>query len=140
MPEPHFNFYGLQSTGWFLVSVTAVVVALGLIAALLRYERRLVSRRVGTALLVLRTGVLAVLLLAFLEPTLAWDFDRERRGRILVALDVSGTLVGDLAVREVARIAPTGTNTFVWGVQLHQGSLYAIDMLSGLFQLGTSGF
>ena len=58
----------------------------------------------------------------------------------VVALDVSGTLVGDLGVREVARIAPTGTNTFVWGVQLHQGSLYAIDMLSGLLQLGTSGF
>lgn len=58
----------------------------------------------------------------------------------VVALDVSGTLAGDLAAREVARIEPSGDDTFVWGVQLHQGSVYAVDMLSGLWQLGTSGF
>jgi hypothetical protein len=58
----------------------------------------------------------------------------------VVALDVSGTLIGDLATREVARIEPAGAGTFVWGVQLHQGSLYAIDMLSGLWQLEASGF
>ena len=58
----------------------------------------------------------------------------------VVALDVSGTLAGDLAGREVARIQPGGDGAFVWGVQLHRGSLYAIDMLSGLWQLGTSGF
>jgi hypothetical protein len=54
----------------------------------------------------------------------------------VVALDVSGTLSGDLSDRLVARIAPGGTgDTFVWGVQLAGGSLYAIDMLSGLWQL-----
>lgn len=58
----------------------------------------------------------------------------------VVALDVSGTLLGDLAARQVARLEPAGAETFVWGVQLHQGSLYAIDMLSGLWQLGSSGF
>jgi hypothetical protein len=54
----------------------------------------------------------------------------------VVALDVSGTLAGDLSSRLIARIAPGGAgNTYVWGVQLSGGSLYAIDMLSGLWQL-----
>ncbi|MEO6057135.1 MAG: hypothetical protein ABIQ49_09880 [Gemmatimonadales bacterium] len=56
----------------------------------------------------------------------------------VVALDVSGTLAGDLSNRLIARIAPGGAgNTFTWGVQLSGGSLYAIDMLSGLWQLRT---
>ncbi|HQR16940.1 MAG TPA: hypothetical protein PK948_01145 [Gemmatimonadales bacterium] len=54
----------------------------------------------------------------------------------VVALDVSGTLAGDLADREISRIAPGGNgNTFTWGVMLHNGSVYASDMLSGLWQL-----
>jgi hypothetical protein len=54
----------------------------------------------------------------------------------VVALDVSGTLSGDLSSRLISRVAPGGTgNTFTWGVQLAGGSLYAIDMLSGLWQL-----
>ena len=92
MPEPRLNLYGMQSTGWFLAGLAAIVLALVLIAVLLRYERRLVSRRVGAALLLLRAAVLLVLLAAFLEPTLTWDFDREQRGRILVAFDVSESM------------------------------------------------
>jgi hypothetical protein len=54
----------------------------------------------------------------------------------VVALDVSGTLSGDLASRLLAQARPGGPrNTFTWGVQLANGSLYAIDMLSGLWQL-----
>ncbi|MGH7528546.1 MAG: LVIVD repeat-containing protein [Gemmatimonadales bacterium] len=54
----------------------------------------------------------------------------------VVALDVSGTLAGDLQGRLISRLAPGGSeNTFTWGVQLAGGSLYAIDMLSGLWQL-----
>jgi len=54
----------------------------------------------------------------------------------VVALDVSGTLEGDLSNRLIAEIEPGGAgNTYVWGVQLSGGSLYAIDMLSGLWQL-----
>lgn len=56
----------------------------------------------------------------------------------VVALDVSGTLSGDLAGRLRGQIRPGGAgNTFTWGVQLANGSLYAIDMLSGLWQLTT---
>lgn len=58
----------------------------------------------------------------------------------VVALDVSGTLSGDLAGREIARLQPGGAgNTYVWGVQLANGSLYASDMISGLWQIGLVG-
>lgn len=56
----------------------------------------------------------------------------------VVALDISGTLSGDLSGRLLSQIKPGGTgNTYTWGVQLANGSLYAIDMLSGLWQLRT---
>jgi hypothetical protein len=55
----------------------------------------------------------------------------------VVALDVSGTLSGDLSGRLLSQIRPGGAGkTFTWGVQLANGSLYASDMLSGLWQLG----
>jgi hypothetical protein len=55
----------------------------------------------------------------------------------VVALDVSGTLEGDLSSRLIAQIQPGGAgDTYTWGVQLAGGSLYASDMLSGLWQLG----
>ncbi len=55
----------------------------------------------------------------------------------VVALDVSGTLSGDLSSRLIGGIRPGGTgDTYMWGVQPYNGSLYAIDMLSGLWQLG----
>ena len=58
----------------------------------------------------------------------------------VVALDVSGTLSGNIASREIARIQPGGAgNTSTWGVQLYNGSLYASDMLSGFYQLKHTG-
>ncbi len=54
----------------------------------------------------------------------------------VVALDVSGQLSGDLSSRLIAEIRPGGAgDTYTWGVQLAGGSLYAVDMLSGLWQL-----
>jgi hypothetical protein len=54
----------------------------------------------------------------------------------VVALDVSGALQGNLSSRLLAQVRPGGDkNTFTWGVQVSAGSLYAIDMLSGLWQL-----
>jgi hypothetical protein len=54
----------------------------------------------------------------------------------VVALDVSGTLSGDLAGRLIAENVVGGPgNTFTWGVQLAGGSLWASDMLSGLWRL-----
>lgn len=54
----------------------------------------------------------------------------------VVALDISGTLEGNLSSRLIANLKPGGTgNTYVWGVMLYNGSLYASDMVSGLWQL-----
>jgi hypothetical protein len=56
----------------------------------------------------------------------------------VVALDISGTLSGNLSNRLLSQVRPGGAeNTFTWGVQLANGSLYAIDMVSGLWQLKT---
>lgn len=53
------------------------------------------------------------------------------------ALDVSGTLSGDLMAqgRELAAIAPAGPNgnSSFWGVQLHRGLLYGADQNHGLW-------
>jgi hypothetical protein len=54
----------------------------------------------------------------------------------VVALDVSGTLSGDLSDRLIDRIEPSDAgDTYTWGVMLANGSLYASDMLSGLWQI-----
>jgi hypothetical protein len=54
----------------------------------------------------------------------------------VIALDVSGTLSGDLSARLIDQLEPGGDgNTFTWGVMLANGSLYASDMLSGLWQI-----
>ena len=56
----------------------------------------------------------------------------------VITLDVSGTLTGNLSNRLISQVRPGGAgNTFTWGVQLANGFLYAIDMLSGLWQLTT---
>jgi len=54
----------------------------------------------------------------------------------VAAIDVSGTLSGDISSRLLANVRPGGSaDTYVWGVQLHRGSLFAIDMESGLWEL-----
>jgi hypothetical protein len=54
----------------------------------------------------------------------------------VVALDVSGTLSGDLSDRLMGQLRPGGSsNTFTWSVMLAEGYLYASDMLSGLWQI-----
>ena len=57
----------------------------------------------------------------------------------VVALNVAGTLTGDLSPRVIANMKPGGAgNTYVWGVQLYNGSLYATDMVSGFWQLNAA--
>jgi hypothetical protein len=56
----------------------------------------------------------------------------------VIALDVSGSLTGDLSGRLLSQVKPGGSrNTYTWGVQLANGFLYAIDMESGFWQLTT---
>jgi hypothetical protein len=56
----------------------------------------------------------------------------------VVAIDVSGTLSGDISSRMIDTLSFGAGSTYTWGVQLHSGSLYASDMVSGLWQLGTN--
>jgi hypothetical protein len=53
----------------------------------------------------------------------------------VVAIDVSGELQGDLTNRIIARTEPGSPDTFTWGVMRFEGSLYASDMATGLWQL-----
>jgi hypothetical protein len=52
----------------------------------------------------------------------------------VIALDVSGTLSGNLSDRLLGQLR-FGGDTFTWGVMLANGWLYASDMLSGLWQV-----
>lgn len=58
----------------------------------------------------------------------------------VVAIDVSGTLLGNISSRKIAQTLPGGASrTFTWGVQLYNGYLYASDIESGFYQLQLSG-
>lgn len=54
----------------------------------------------------------------------------------VVKIDVSGTLSGDMSSRITKQVQPGGAgNTYIWGVMLSNGTLYATDMLSGFWAL-----
>lgn len=55
----------------------------------------------------------------------------------VAAIDVSGTLSGDISSRMIDTLSFGAGNTYTWGVQLYNGSLYAMDMVSGFWQLNT---
>lgn len=56
----------------------------------------------------------------------------------VVAIDVSGTLSGDISSRIIDSLSFGAGDTYTWGVQLYNGSLYASDMVSGFWQLNTA--
>jgi hypothetical protein len=57
----------------------------------------------------------------------------------VIAVDVSGELSGDMSSRIVTEVRPGGVgDTYVWGVMLANGTLYAADMVSGLWALDPS--
>lgn len=54
----------------------------------------------------------------------------------VVAVDVSGTLTGDLSGRIIGQAFPGGAgNSYTWGVMLSGGTLYASDMLNGFYAI-----
>lgn len=58
----------------------------------------------------------------------------------VVAIDVSGTLAGNLSSRMIAQVKPGGDDsTYTWGVQVANGTVYASDMETGLWQLTLAG-
>lgn len=83
---------GLTTSGWFWFCAAVCVFAAVCVGLLLKYERTLVSSRVGNTLLALRLSVLALLCLTFLQPVVTWVLDRDRSAKIIVAVDVSESM------------------------------------------------
>ncbi|MFP6762324.1 MAG: hypothetical protein VB858_01860, partial [Planctomycetaceae bacterium] len=88
----HVTFQGLAGSFWFWVTILLCLAAGCMIVMLLRYERKLVTAKVGNALLCLRLAVIAVILLTFLQPVATWVTRRDTGGRIVVAVDVSRSM------------------------------------------------
>ena len=85
-------FQGTQSQSMLICHLVAVGLTVVMIIVLSRYERQLVSRSLGRGLLFLRMGVLAVILMTLLQPTLSWTLEQTHASRILVGIDVSGSM------------------------------------------------
>lgn len=90
--EKELIFQGWGNSPWLWFIVLVSVSSVALIIMLLRYERKLVSRKVGATLLTLRLIIVALLFLTFLQPVLSWSLDQEKSGRIVVAIDVSQSM------------------------------------------------
>lgn len=86
-------FQGTHSSWMLACHVCAVILAIILILLISRDERKLVSRAIGFNLLALRLAVLAVILLTLLQPTLTWTFEQKQSARILVGIDLSGSML-----------------------------------------------
>ncbi len=92
MLQRRLVFQALDASWTSLAVLVLVVVAAALVILLSKYERKLVPAHVGYGLLILRLAVIAVIWLALLQPVLTWNIDRERTGRIVVALDLSESM------------------------------------------------
>ncbi len=86
------NFEAASSTAWLTGCVIAGLAALAGVWLLLRAQRKLVGRRTGLALLVLRFTLAGLLLMAVLRPVLEHTTSQNSRGRIVVALDISESM------------------------------------------------
>lgn len=72
--------------------LAAGCVAIALIAILYRYERKIVSRRAGLALLALRVVAALALVAALFEPIAARTFRETVRGRVILGVDLSESM------------------------------------------------
>jgi len=92
MLQRRLVFQALDASWTSLAVLILVGVAAALVILLSKYERKLVPAHVGYGLLFLRLAVIAVIWLALLQPVLTWNIDRERTGRVIVALDLSESM------------------------------------------------
>lgn len=92
MSERELIFRGSESGAWLLIFAAAAVAAALLIVALMRYERLLVPKRTGYALLALRLLVVLAVFIIWLEPVSTTTVEQTRRGRIRVAVDLSESM------------------------------------------------
>jgi hypothetical protein len=82
----------LAGGGRAAIWIAVGAVALLLLLALYRYELRLVSRRVGLALLGTRLVAAMVLVGALLEPIAEVRYDEHIRGRVILGVDLSQSM------------------------------------------------
>ena len=92
MLQRRLVFQAFDASWTSLAVIVAVVVAAVLVVVLSKYERKLVPATVGYGLMILRLTVIAVMWLAMLQPVLTWNIDRERTGKVVIAVDVSESM------------------------------------------------
>ena len=92
MLQRRLVFQALDASWTSLAVLALVIAAAALVIVLSKYERKLVPAHIGYSLLLLRLAVIAVIWLALLQPVLTWTIDRERTGRVIVALDLSESM------------------------------------------------
>lgn len=92
MLERYFVFRAWNSPGWIALVAVCLLAFAVLTILLLRYERQLVSRTVGSVLLALRLAMLATIFLVVLEPVIEWRWERDITGTVIVAVDVSNSM------------------------------------------------
>ncbi len=80
---------GVSRWGFWLAAGCAALV---LILALYRYERRIVSKRAGLALLTLRVCAALALVAALFEPIASRTFRETLRGRVILGVDLSESM------------------------------------------------
>jgi hypothetical protein len=86
------TFRGVESTSWLIVLLVVGATALTCVTLLYSYERKLVDRKLGHTLLLLRLASLSVIFFALFEPVSRWSEDLSTTGRVVVALDVSESM------------------------------------------------
>ena len=85
-------FSGVQSIGWTISVVIAIVVAITMFVLLRKYESKLVRPGVSRMLFGLRLLVLILLLTVLLQPILTKSWDVDSQSRLIVAFDVSDSM------------------------------------------------
>ena len=94
LADAQFVLQGLHNVYWGLFCLFGIGVVVTLVLLLRRQERKLTSAGVARWLMALRITVLLLLLLVLMQPVYSWSLDRDRTGRIVVALDLSQSMQG----------------------------------------------
>ncbi len=87
-----WQLVGMQLSVWLWATLGMTITAGVLIVMLLQYERKLVPKPVGNALLMLRVLVLLLFFFTLLKPAFLWALDKTYAGRVLVAVDLSESM------------------------------------------------
>lgn len=85
-------FQQVRSGGTFWGMLLLAAGCVATLTALFRYEQQLISLRLGLILLTLRLGLVLVIFLTLLQPVWSWSYEKTRRQRLLIAMDISQSM------------------------------------------------